>query len=196
MPPAPADPGHLRVRYADAAGVRMAYREVGAGDPVVFLHGNPTSSHLWRDVLGHVAPHGRCLAPDLAGMGDSAKLPGTGDDRYRFAALRRHLAALLERLGVTGRVTLVGHDWGGVLAVDWARHRPGAVRGIAYLETLVAPVSWDGPNAPEPGIFGPLRGPAGEDLVLRDNLVVETVLRSWTPTGRRTGSPARAAARP
>lgn len=168
------------LRSAVVGGLRMAYREVGRGDPIVFLHGNPTSSYLWRNVLGWAAPFGRCVAPDLIGMGSSDKLPGVGDDRYRFVEHRRHLAALLAELGVTDRVVLVGHDWGGVLAVDWARHHPEAVRGIAYLETLVAPVSWSGPNAPEPDLFGRLRSPAGEDMVLRDNLFVETVLPAGT----------------
>ena len=127
----------------------MAYREVGTGDPIVFLHGNPTSSYLWRHVLDRVAPLGRCLAPDLVGMGDSDKLPDAGPGSYRFVEHRRHLDALLDELGVRDRVVLVGHDWGGVLAVDWARRHPEAVRGIAYLETLVAPVSWAGPNAPD-----------------------------------------------
>lgn len=170
----------MELSYTDVDGVRLAYREAGSGDPVVFLHGNPTSSYLWRDVLGHVAPFGRCLAPDLVGMGGSGKLPGTGDERYRFVEHRRYLAGLLDALAVTDRVTLVGHDWGGVLAVDWARAHPHAVRGIAYLETLVAPVSWSGPNAPDPDLFGALRGPAGEEMVLRDNVFVETVLPAGT----------------
>jgi haloalkane dehalogenase len=168
------------VRYARVHGLRMAYREVGTGDPVVFLHGNPTSSYLWRDVLGRAARHGRCVAPDLVGMGASDELPGSGPGSYRFVEHRRHLDGLLDALAVTERVVLVGHDWGGVLAFDWARRHPGAVRGIAYLETLVAPVSWDGPNAPDPGLFGPLRGPEGERLVLEENVFVEKVLPAGT----------------
>ena len=168
------------VRYAWVLGLRMAYREVGAGDAVVFLHGNPTSSYLWRDVLGRVAHRGRCLAPDLVGMGASDKLPGSGPDSYRFVEHRRHLDALLDRLGVHTRVVLVGHDWGGVLAVDWARRHPGAVRGIAYLETLTAPMSWTSANAPDPALFGPLRGPEGERLVLDENTFVEKVLPAGT----------------
>jgi haloalkane dehalogenase len=158
----------------------MAYREVGQGDPIVFLHGNPTSSYLWRNVLGRVAHRGRCLAPDLVGMGASDKLPGSGPGSYRFVEHRRFLDVLLDELGVHERVVLVGHDWGGVLAVDWARRHPGAVRGIAYLETLVAPVSWAGANAPDPGLFGPLRGPDGERLVLDENVFVEKVLPAGT----------------
>lgn len=168
------------LRHAAVHGVRMAYREEGAGDPVVFLHGNPTSSYLWRHVLGAVAPLGRCLAPDLVGMGGSGKLPGSGPGRYRFAEHRRYVDGLLAALGVTDRVVLVGHDWGGVLAMDWARRHPGAVRGLAYLETLVRPVSWADPNAPDPGLFRALRSAAGEDLVLRDNVFVETVLPAGT----------------
>lgn len=168
------------LRYVEVHGARMAYREAGRGDPVVFLHGNPTSSYLWRNVLGHVSPAGRCVAPDLIGMGGSDKLPGTGDDRYRFVAHCRYLAGFLDALAISERVTLVGHDWGGVLAVDWARAHPAAVRGIAYLETLVAPVSWDGPNAPDPALFRPLREAAGEEMVLRDNVFVETVLPAGT----------------
>lgn len=132
------------LHFVDVLGLSMAYRERGTGDPIVFLHGNPTSSFLWRDVLGGVDGHGRCVAPDLIGMGGSAKLPDSGPGRYRFVEHRRYLDALLAALGCEQRVVLVGHDWGGVLAVDWARRHPDAVRGIAYLETLVAPVASDG----------------------------------------------------
>ena len=166
--------------FADVRGVRMAYRERGYGAPVVFLHGNPTSSYLWRDVLDWVAPHGRCLALDLIGMGASDKLSGSGDARYRFVEHRMFLDTFLDGLEVGGPVTLVGHDWGGVLGIDWARRHPDSVRGIAYLETLVGPVSWAGPNAPAPELFGPLRTSAGEHMVLDDNVFVEKVLPAET----------------
>jgi haloalkane dehalogenase len=168
------------LRYAPVHGLTMAYREEGAGDPIVFLHGNPTSSYLWRAVLGPTARHGRCLAPDLIGMGGSDKLPDAGPGSYRFVEQRRFLDGLLDELGVRERVVLVGHDWGGVLAIDWARRHPDAVRGIAYLETLVAPVASGDPHEPDPGFFGPLRGPDGERLVLADNVFVETVLPAGT----------------
>ncbi len=138
------------MEFEQVHGLRMAYRSTGSGDPVVFLHGNPTSSYLWRGVLDRVAHHGRCLAPDLVGMGASDKVPTSGPDSYRFVEHRRYLDGLLDALRVDARVVLVGHDRGGVLAVDRARRHPDAVRGIAYLETLVAPVSWDGPDAPIP----------------------------------------------
>ena len=159
-------------------GVRLAYRSAGTGAPVVFLHGNPTSSYLWRNVLDPVSRVVRCLAPDLAGMGRSGPSIAAEAERYRFADHRRYIDGFFDALGLTRGVTLVGHDWGGVLAIDWARRHPDAVRGIAYLETLVAPVSWDGPNAPAPALFRKLRGPEGEQLVLEQNVFVETVLPS------------------
>jgi haloalkane dehalogenase len=168
------------MRYAAVHGVRMAYREAGAGDPIVFLHGNPTSSYLWRDILDPVAHLGRCVAPDLVGMGASDKLADSGPGSYRFVEHRRYLDGLLDQLNITERLVLVGHDWGGVLAFDWARRHPGAVRGVAYLETLVGPVSWAGENAPDPDLFEPLRSPAGERLVLEENVFVEKVLPAGT----------------
>jgi haloalkane dehalogenase len=166
------------VQTVEVYGLRMAYRECGEGDPIVFLHGNPTSSFLWRNVIGTLAHLGRCVAPDLIGMGASQKLPDSGPGRYRFVEHSRYLDAMLDRLGVRDRVVLVGHDWGGVLAIDWARRHPDAVRGIAYLETLVGPVSWSGEDAADPGLFGELRSPAGDQLVLQDNVFVESVLPS------------------
>jgi haloalkane dehalogenase len=168
------------MHYAEVRGLRMARRETGSGPPIVFLHGNPTSSYLWRNVLGPLVHHGRCVAPDLVGMGASDPLPDSGPGRYRFVDHRDHLDALLAAIGIDGDVVIVGHDWGAVLGIDWARRHPDAVRGIAYMETLVAPVSWHGENAPDPDLFGPLRTDAGERLVLRDNVFVEKVLPAGT----------------
>jgi len=163
----------IKVAYTHVHGLRMAYRHCGAGDPVVFVHGNPTSSYMWRAVLERVEHLGRCLAPDLIGMGLSQSLPDPGAGSYRFVEHRNFLEALLEQLGVTERVVLVGHDWGGVLAMDWARRHPAAVRGIAYLETLTGPLSW---GAPLPELFRQFRTSAGERLVLVDNIFVEKLL--------------------
>ena len=124
-------------------GREMAYVEVGKGDPIVFLHGNPTSSYLWRNVIPHLEPLGRCIAPDLIGMGDSEKLPDSGPGSYRFVEHRRYLDALLEALNVRERVTLVIHDWGSTLGFDWANHHRDAVRGIAYMEAMVGRQYWD-----------------------------------------------------
>jgi pimeloyl-ACP methyl ester carboxylesterase len=142
------------LHYSEVGGLRMAYREAGSGPPIVFLHGNPTSSFLRRNIIGPLAHHGRCLAPDLVGMGASDPLPDSGPDRYRFLDDREHLDALLTTIGADREVVVVGHDWGGVLGIDWARH-PDAVRGIAYMETLVAPVSWNSENAPDPTSSAP-----------------------------------------
>ena len=126
-------------------GREMAYVEVGEGDPIVLLHGNPTSSYLWRNVLPHLQPRGRCIAPDLIGMGDSDKLPNSGPGSYRFVEHRRYLDALLEALDVRERVTFVVHDWGSALGFDWANRHREAVKGIAFMEAIVAR-----PAGPEP----------------------------------------------
>jgi haloalkane dehalogenase len=157
-------------------GSEMAYVEVGEGDPIVLLHGNPTSSYLWRNVIPHLQPLGRCIAPDLIGMGDSAKLPDSGPDSYRFVEHRRHLDALLDGLGVRERVTLVVHDWGSALGFDWANRHRGAVRGIAYLEALVRPLTWDEFSEAQRGYVQALRSPAGEATVLEQNLFLERLL--------------------
>src|SRR5258706_9544563 len=160
-------------------GREMAYVEVGAGDPIVLLHGNPTSSYLWRNVLPHLQPRGRCLAPDLIGMGDSDKLPESGPGAYRFVAHRRYLDALLDALGVHERVTLVVHDWGSALGFDWANRHRQAVKGIAYLEAIVRPQTWDHWDKLGPGlrsVLQALRSEAGEAMILRDNLFVEQLL--------------------
>jgi haloalkane dehalogenase len=158
-------------------GREMAYVEVGEGDPIVLLHGNPTSSYLWRNVLPHLQPLGRCVAPDLIGMGDSDKLPDSGPDSYRFVEHRRYLDALLEALDVREQVTLVIHDWGSALGFDWANRHREAVKGIAYMEAIVGPQYWDhwdkfGMRAALQG----LRSEAGEEMILRDNFFIEKIL--------------------
>jgi haloalkane dehalogenase len=174
---ADADPRYPRA-FAQVLGERMAYVDVGRGDPIVFLHGNPTSSYLWRNVMPHLEGLGRLIAPDLIGMGDSAKLSDSGPDRYTFAEHRRYLDQLLDELGVRERVTLVGHDWGAALAFDWANRHRHAVKGIAYMEAVVRPMVWsDWPEAHR-GAFQAFRSPAGEALILTENAFVEPVLPS------------------
>lgn len=163
-------------QYKEVLGARMAYVEVGRGDPIVFLHGNPTSSYLWRNIIPHCETLGRCIAPDLIGMGDSAKLMPSGPDRYRFVEHRRYLDALLDALDVRERVTLVIHDWGSALGFDWANRHRDAVRGIAYMEAIVVPVTWaDWPKAAT-AVFQGFRSPAGEQMVLEQNVFIEQVL--------------------
>jgi len=163
-------------RRQEVLGQTMAYIEVGVGDPIVFLHGNPTSSYLWRNVIPYMRDLGRCIAPDLIGMGDSSKLPDSGPASYTFVEHRRYLDALLDGLGVQERVTLVVHDWGSALGFDWAnRHRDG-VKGVAYLEALVRPSTWaEFPSEARP-MFEALRSPAGEAMVLEQNVFVERAL--------------------
>ena len=158
-------------------GHEMAYVEVGQGDPIVLLHGNPTSSYLWRNVLPHLEPLGRCIAPDLIGMGDSDKLPDSGPNSYRFVEHRRYLDALLEALDVRDRVTLVVHDWGSALGFDWAKRHPGAVQGIAFMEAIVAPQGadhWD--NMGMRSALQALRSEAGEAMVIENNYFIEEIL--------------------
>lgn len=160
----------------DVLGSQMAYVEAGGGEPIVFLHGNPTSSYLWRNVIPHLEGRGRCIAPDLIGMGDSDKLPGSGPESYRFVDHGRHLDALLEALDVRDRVTFVVHDWGSALAFDWANRHRAAVRGIAYMEAILRPMRWDEfPEAVRP-LFQAFRSDAGEEIVLQQNVFVEQVL--------------------
>ena len=158
-------------------GSEMAYVEVGEGDPIVLLHGNPTSSYLWRNVLPHLQPLGRCIAPDLIGMGDSDKLPNSGPGSYRFVEHRRYLDALLEALDVRERVTLVIHDWGSALGFDWANRHREAIKGIAYMEAILVPQRWDHWDKfnMRPALQG-LRSEAGEQMVLRDNFFIEKIL--------------------
>ena len=163
-------------QYIEVNGKRMAYVEAGSGDPIVFQHGNPTSSYLWRNIIPHLSDQGRCIAVDLIGMGDSEKLDNSGPDRYRYVEHRDYLFAAWKALGVKDRVTLVIHDWGSALGFDWACQHPDSVLGIAYMEAIVRPITWD--NWPEAAkaVFQGFRSDAGESMVLEKNIFVERVL--------------------
>jgi haloalkane dehalogenase len=169
----------LEKKHIEILGHQMAYHERGEGDPIVLLHGNPTSSYLWRDVVPHLEASGRCIVPDLIGMGDSQKLANPGPDSYRFVEHRRFLDALLEALGVRENVTWVIHDWGSALGFDWANRHRDATRGIAYMEAIVAPIeSWaDWPKPVQP-IFQGFRSDAGEEMILEKNMFIEGILPS------------------
>ncbi|MCP4329551.1 MAG: haloalkane dehalogenase [Alphaproteobacteria bacterium] len=168
-----AEDGHPR-RTVAVAGSEISYVETGQESPtVVFLHGNPTSSYLWRNVIPHVAPHARCLAPDLVGMGRSGRAP---DGSYAFRDHARYLDGWFENVVGSDPVILVVHDWGGALGMYWARRNPAQVRGMAYMETIVTPLTWDGWPEAARGIFQAMRSPAGEELVLEKNVFVERIL--------------------
>jgi haloalkane dehalogenase len=165
-----------RKKKVRVRGLEMAYYEQGRGDPIVFLHGNPTSSYLWRNVIPHVQHLGRCVAPDMLGMGDSDPLPDGGPGKYRFATHRDYLFDLFESLGLERRVTFVVHDWGSGVGLSWAQRNPARVRGLAYMEPILR--SGTLPSAPEPttGPFATFRSAAGERAVLDENMFVEQLL--------------------
>lgn len=163
-------------KYIEINGKRMAYVEIGRGDPIVFQHGNPTSSYLWRNIMPPLAERGRCIAVDLIGMGDSEKLDDPGPDSYRFVEHRDYLFAAWEQLGVTDNVTLVIHDWGSALGFDWASRHPDKVRGICYMEGIPCPISWDDWPDEAKQVFQGFRSEAGETMVLEKNVFVEKVL--------------------
>ena len=163
-------------KHIEVLGEQMAYVEMGEGDPIIFQHGNPTSSYLWRNIMPHVQNQGRCIALDLIGMGDSAKLADSGPDRYTFAEHSRYFDAALEALGVTDNVTLVIHDWGSALGFHWANRHRDALKGICYMEAIVQPLTWaEFPEAAR-GVFQGFRSPAGEAMVLEKNIFLEQVL--------------------
>ena len=158
-------------------GLSMAYVDEGEGDAIVFLHGNPTSSYLWRNVMPHLADQGRIIAPDLVGMGDSDKLGDSGADSYTFVEHRRYLFGLLDQLNLGNRVTLVIHDWGSALGFDWAHQNQDRMLGVAYMEAIVTTIdSWDDWPDAATDIFKAMRSEAGEGMVLEKNLFVEAIL--------------------
>lgn len=166
-------PSKKRVTVRDLS---MAYIESGQGAPIWFQHGNPTSSYLWRNIIPRVSESGRCIAPDLIGMGDSDKRPGEDPRRYRFKEHRAFIDAFMDQVVPDEPVILVLHDWGSALGFDWARRNPDRVRGIVYMEAIVKPLSWE--EFPEAfrETFQALRGPSGEGMILDQNLFVENIL--------------------
>lgn len=166
-----------RIRVKDS---EMAYVDVGHGAPgggaIVFLHGNPTSSYLWRNVIPYLRDLGRCLAPDLIGMGESDKLPNPGPGTYGFETHAGYLDGFLQEVQLDGPVVLVLHDWGSALGFDWARRHPDQVRAIAFTEAIVNPLTWADWPAAGRRIFRGMRGSDGEQMVLDKNVFVERIL--------------------
>jgi haloalkane dehalogenase len=169
-----------RLRVGDA---ELAYVDEGSGAPIVFLHGNPTSSYLWRNVIPHVQHLGRCIAPDLIGMGESDKLPDVGPGAYSFATHAAFLEGFLDGVGLDGPVTFVLHDWGSALGFDWAERHRDRVRGIAFTEAIVTPVTWEDWPADARKIFRLMRGADGEAAVLDNNVFVERILPASVARG-------------
>jgi haloalkane dehalogenase len=163
-------------KFIEINGQRMAYIDEGNGSPIVFQHGNPTSSYLWRNVMPASRGLGRLIACDLIGMGDSNKLHPSGPGRYTYAEQRSFLFALWEKLDLGNDVVFVVHDWGSALGFDWANQNRNRVQGIAYMEAIVMPLAWSDFPETVRDTFRAFRSPAGDAMVLRDNVFVEQLL--------------------
>jgi haloalkane dehalogenase len=163
-------------RFLKIEGLQMAYIDEGDGDAIVFQHGNPTSSYLWRNILPYCEGLGRLIACDLVGMGDSDKLTHSGPDRYSYKEQRNFLYALWDALNLGDRIIFVVHDWGSALGFDWANHHRERVQGIAYMESIVKPLSWEIAPGRAGETFKAIRSAAGEKMILQDNIFVERML--------------------
>ena len=163
-------------KYIDVLGKHVAYVEMGEGDPIIFQHGNPTSSYLWRNIVPHLQSLGRCIAMDLIGMGDSEKLEDEGNMTYSYAVHKKYFDGFLSEMGIKNNATLVIHDWGSALGFNWAYDNPEKVKGICYMEAIVKSMQWLDWNEDARGIFQGFRSPAGEEMILKKNLFIEAVL--------------------
>ena len=163
-------------KFAEINGSRMAYIDEGEGDAIVFQHGNPTSSYLWRNIMPHCEGLGRLIACDLIGMGDSEKLNPSGRDRYSYTEQREFLYALWDKLDLGSKVIFVVHDWGSALGFEWASRHRDRVQGIAYMEGIVTPLTWDDWPENARRVFQGFRSESGEEMVLNKNVFVEGVL--------------------
>jgi haloalkane dehalogenase len=162
--------------FATVKGKKMAYIEHGSGDAIVFQHGNPTSSYLWRNIMPYCEGLGRLIACDLIGMGDSDKLENSGPNRYTYAEHRDYLFALWDELNLGDKIIMVLHDWGSALGFDWACRNPSRVKGIAYMEAIVAPLTWEDWPETARRVFQGFRSEIGEEMILQKNMFVERVL--------------------
>ena len=163
-------------KYIDVLRKQVAYFEMGEGDPIIFQHGNPTSSYLWRNIMPQLQSLGRCIAMDLIGMGDSEKLEDEGNMTYSYAVHKKYFDGFLAELGIENNATLVIHDWGSALGFNWAYDNPEKVKGICYMEAIVKSMQWVVWNEDARGIFQGFRSPAGEEMILKKNLFIEAVL--------------------
>ncbi len=166
-------------KYLEVLGRNIAYIDVGTGDPIILIHGNPTSSYLWRNIIPEILKLGRIIVPDLIGHGDSEKIPpNEGSGRYNFQVTYDYLNGFFKLLGVTKNIILVTHDWGSALGFHWAKNNPYSIKGIAYMEAIVRPLIWDEWPEDARGIFKGFRSNKGENLILKRNMFVESVLPS------------------
>tara|TARA_B100001059_G_scaffold63596_1_gene59526 strand:+ start:758 stop:1612 length:855 start_codon:yes stop_codon:yes gene_type:complete len=166
----------MKKKFIKINNKKMAYVEMGVGDPIIFQHGNPTSSYLWRNIMPHLKDMGRCIAVDLIGMGDSEKLENSNANSYLYEEQRDYLFGVWSKLGIKDNVTMILHDWGSVLGFDWVYQNPNSIKGIAYMEAIVKPITWsDWPEGAR-GIFKGFRSESGESLILEKNMFIEAIL--------------------
>ena len=163
-------------RFINVLGKKLAFVEKGYGDPIIFLHGNPTSSYLWRNIIPYLEDHGRCIAVDLIGMGDSEKLEDNGNMTYSYQVHQKYLSEFLEIMSINENVILILHDWGSALGFNWAYDNAEKVKGICYMEAIVKPMQWVDWNEDARGIFQGFRSAAGEEMIFKKNLFIEAVL--------------------
>ena len=170
-------------KYKDIKNSKMAFIDEGSGDTFLFLHGNPTSSFLWRNIAPHVENIGRIVIPDLIGMGDSDKLEGVDNPGYKYHGQYSYLTALMDELDLGNNIHLIIHDWGSAMGFQFARENKDRIKSITYMEAIVMPLTWDQWPDPATKIFGLFRSEAGEELVLEKNFFVERILLADSSTG-------------
>ena len=170
-------------KYKEILGKKMAYIEYGTGDSIVFLHGNPASSYLWRNITPHVESLGRIIVPDLIGMGDSEKLDGIDNPDYRYHGQYKYLSTLLDELDLGDHIHLVIHDWGSAMGFQYARENPDRIKSISFMEAIVMPLQWEQWPENARNIFQLMRSEAGEEIVLEKNVFVERILLNDSANG-------------
>ena len=170
-------------KYQEIRNKKMAYVDEGNGDTFLFLHGNPTSSYLWRNIAPHVEDLGRVVIPDLIGMGDSDKLDGVDSEGYKYHGQYGYLTELFDQLDLGNNIHLIIHDWGSAMGFQFARENPDRIKSITYMEAIVMPLTWEQWPDAATKIFGLFRSEAGEELVLEKNFFVERILLADSATG-------------
>ena len=170
-------------KYKEILGKRMAYLDSGSGQSIVFLHGNPASSFLWRNITPHVEDIGRIVVPDLIGMGDSEKLEGTDNPDYQYHGQYKYLSTLLDELDLGEEINLVIHDWGSAMGFQYARENADKIKSITFMEAIVMPLTWDQWPENARNIFQLMRSEAGEEIVLEKNVFVERILLNDSADG-------------
>ncbi len=170
-------------KYKEVRNKKMAYVDEGNGDTFLFLHGNPTSSYLWRNIAPHVEDLGRLVIPDLIGMGDSDKLDGVDNEGYKYHGQYGYLTELFDQLDLGNNIHLIIHDWGSAMGFQFARENPDRIKSITYMEAIVMPLTWEQWPDAATKIFGLFRSEAGEELVLEKNFFVERILLADSATG-------------